>query len=104
MDTIPGTPRHYSPAIGVLPADEARVFEDIIRAHPDLPEGVHGVEFRLGRDAFGTPAVWFVLKADDDLKPSKQKIKAYRDFSDALQAAAFVSDSDRFAYVRIETE
>jgi hypothetical protein len=94
MDNIPGN----------SPADEARLFEDIIRAHPDLPEGVHRVEYRLGWDHAGTPAVWFVLKAEDDLKPSKAKVEAINDFGNELISAAFLSDTERWGYIDIETE
>ena len=105
MDTFTDSPPNAQVTTGFLrPADEARLFEDIIRAHPSLPEGVHGIAYRLGVDSAGTPAVWFILKADDDIKPSKAKIEAVYHFGQSLKSAVFHSDSDRFTYVRIETE
>jgi len=61
MDNIPNGAGGALPSHGSSPGDEARLFEDIIRAHPDLPEGVHRV---------------------DDLKPSKAKVQAINRFGD----------------------
>ena len=105
MDNFPDSPSNAQGSAGFLrPAEEARLFEDIIRAHPNLPEGVHGITYRMGLDYAGTPAVWFILRADDDLKPSHEKIMALNRFEKILRHAVYLSDSERFAYVDVETE
>ena len=58
----------------------------------------------MGVDYAGTPAVWFILKADDDLNPSHEKIMSLNRFEKVLRHAVYLSDSDRFAYMRVETE
>ena len=105
MDTFPDSPRDVLSTTGFLrPAEEARLFEEIIRAHPDLPEGVHGITFRMGLDYAGTPAVWFILKARDDLNPSHEKIVALNRFAKLLRHAVYRGDSERLPYVNVETE
>ena len=105
MDTFPDSSRDVPSTTGFLrPAEEARLFEEIIRAHPHLPEGVHGITFRMGLDYAGTPAGGFILKADDDLNPSDEKIDALNRFEKVLRHAVYLSDSDRLPYMRVETE
>ncbi len=105
MDTFPDSSRDVPSTTGFLrPAEEARLFEEIIRAHPTLPEGVHGITWRMGLDYAGTPAVWFILRADDGLNPSDEKIDALNRFAKTLRHAVYRSDSERLAYVNVETE
>ncbi len=65
---------------------------------------MHRVEYRLGEDSYGDPAVWMIFVADDDLKPSKQKIDAYYRFTQEVLDAVHRSDSVRWPFPRIETE
>lgn len=83
---------------------EGRLFHDIIGKLGDLPPGVKRVGFRLGEDSVGTPAVWITFVADDDLKPSKEKIAAMQKITNEVKAEIFRSDTERWPYVEIITE
>jgi len=84
--------------------EEMRVFQDLVSRITDLPEGAHRVEFHLGEDHAGDRAVWFHLVADDDLKPSKQKLAVYQRAIDKLDDQVRSTGTDRWPYFRIVAE
>jgi len=89
---------------GAASAAEARRFQEILERSRPLPEGVRRVGFRYGEDHSGSPAVWIVITAHDDLKPSQEKITALRRYSNKLRDEFQGSGTDRWPYVTIETE
>jgi len=93
---------------GATPADEARVFHDIVRRitqkHGRLPDGVEGVDFRFGEDSTGAPAVWVLFKGPDDLKPSKDKIAAMLSFAKEVTSEISLSGSERWPYVEFAAD
>jgi hypothetical protein len=93
---------------GAAPADEARVFHDIVRGITQklgrLPDGVQGVDFRFGEDSTGAPAVWVLFKGPDDLKPSKDKIAAMQRFANEVTSEIFRSGSERWPYVEFAAD
>jgi hypothetical protein len=82
---------------------EDEIFHNIIREIDRLPDGVQRVDFHLGDDSTGAPAVWFTFIAHDDLKPSKEKIAAFQCVADVVRSKVF-SRSERWPYVEIVTE
>ena len=90
------------------PADEARVFHDIVRKITQefgrLPDGVQGVDFRFGEDSTGAPAVWVLFKGPDDLKPSKDKIATMQRFAKEVTSEIFRSGSERWPYVEFAAD
>ncbi len=84
-------------------AEEAAL-RDIERNLPALPRSVHGVTFRLGENWQGEPAMWIVVQADDDLKPSKKKLETLQAFTDEIRQLIFASGITRWPYVDIETK
>jgi len=72
-DDIPETRSAAPMPRGAAPFDEDQVFRDIIGRIGRLPEGVRRVEYRLGEDSVGAPAVWFTFISRDDLNLSKEK-------------------------------
>ena len=73
------------------------MFDNILRRMDRLPDGVRRVRFRFGEDWAGDPAVWIGFVADDDLKPSKEKIADFQRISKA------VSDEIRPGVVQMAT-
>ncbi len=90
--------------MGAATGTEARLFHDIVRRIGRLPTGVRRVEFRFGEDSEGASAVWISLIADDDLKPSKEKIADLQRIAGEVRAEILRSDTDRWPYVEIVTE
>lgn len=80
------------------------MFHDIVDKLGRLPEGVRRVGFRLGEDSEGAPAVWITLFANDDLKPSKEKIAELQRVANEVRSEVFRSGSERWPYVEISTE
>ncbi len=64
-----------------------------------LPDGVHGFEIEYGEDSVGNPATWVWLIVDDDLKPSKKKIRRFVDLSTAVTRDLWAAFPDRRPYV-----
>jgi hypothetical protein len=83
---------------------EAGLFHDIVRKLGGLPPGVRRVEFHLGEDSEGAPAVWITFVAGDDLKPSKEKIADLQRITNEVRAEILRSDTERWPYVEIVTE
>jgi hypothetical protein len=84
-------------------ADEVKRFNDIVRT-VRLPDDVHRIEFRLGEDSTGAPAVWITLIAKDDLTPSKRKIADLQRVAEEVRSKVRSSESNRWPYVEIVTE
>jgi hypothetical protein len=89
---------------GAWSHEEALVFDDIIRTITPLPEGVQRVGFRFGADSTVARAVWITLVAQDDLKPSKEKIAAFQRVADEVRSDIIRRGSERWPYVEIVTE
>jgi len=89
--------------VGAVTREEATLFRDIGRKAGPLPEGVHELRFRFGEDSQGDLAVWIVLVADDDLKPSKAKVESIKQFTRKLQDEIMMSESDRWPYSEVVT-
>jgi hypothetical protein len=89
---------------GAASGDEARIFHDIVRKVGRLPEGIRQVRFRFGEDSEGAAAVWITLVANDDLKPSKEKIAALQRISNEVRSEILRSGSERWPYIEISTE
>ena len=104
MVDAPETHPHEPMLSGAAPDDEPRLSHDIVRSAGELPPGVRRVEFHFGEDSEGAPAVWITLVADDDLRPSKQKLAAIQRYINDIQSRVFRSDSERWPYVEIATE
>jgi|GEM_PF-2355204 len=81
--------------------DDARVIEEILRDLGPLPEGMHRVDYELGEDSVGDPAVWLLISADDDWKPSEKKIEDYYRFRRDLEMRVLMSGINRFPFTRI---
>jgi hypothetical protein len=65
---------------------------------------VQQIDCRVGEDSEGAPAVWIVLKADADLRPSQEKIDAVLRVADEVRSEVFLSGTERWPYVEIATE
>src|SRR6266567_2032908 len=100
-DTSEGTPKG-SPGMEAAADDEAKRFQEFVR-NVRLPNDVSRVEFRFGEDSTGAPAVWIVLFARDDLRPSKNKIADLQRVAEEVRSIVR-SESNRWPYVEIATE
>lgn len=69
-----------------------------------MPAGVQRVDFRFGEDSTGAPAVWIVFVANDDPKPSSERIAAIRRLADEVRSEVRHTGSARWPYVTIEAE
>ena len=90
--------------LGAATGEEARFFGNLPRQVGQAPESAKRVDFRLGEDSDGSPAVWITIIANDDLKPSRQKIDEFTQYSQRLRDAVLNSGFGRWPYVRIKTE
>jgi hypothetical protein len=88
---------------GAVLVDEAKVLHDIVRERVRLPKDVRRVEFRFGEDSAGEPAIWIVLVAHDDLKPSKSKIAKLQRVGEEVRSIVH-SQTNRWPYVEIATQ
>jgi len=89
--------------VGAATDEEMALFHDIGRKVAPLPDGVHGIRFRFGEDSRGDPAVWIVLMAADDLKPSKNKIETFQSIANRLRDEILSSGTDRWPYIEVVT-
>jgi hypothetical protein len=87
----------------VSSVDEAKLLHDIVLERVRLPQDVRRVEFRLGEDSTGAPAIWIVFVAHDDLKPSKSKIASLQRAAEEVRSIVH-SESNRWPYIEIATE
>ena len=93
------------PLQSVTPSgDEAAVFDDIVRQMGRLPDGIRRVEFHLGEDSEGSPAVWITFVAHDDLNPSKEKLSELRRVTNEVRSQVIQSGTKRWPYIEIATE
>ena len=90
--------------VGYVSDQEARFFRDIVRKHPDLPEGVRRVELRFADDSTGAPAVWIVFRVKDELKPDMSLLRAIRKIGNEMRADIHRIGSERWPYVKIRAE
>ena len=90
-------------AVGALSVDEAKVLHDIVRERVRLPEDMDWGEFRVGEDSTGEPAVWIVVVAHDDLKPSKSKIASLQRAREEVRSIVH-SQTNRWPYIEIATQ
>jgi hypothetical protein len=104
MDDIQETRSSTPMPRGAPPVDEDQVFRDIIGKIGHLPEGVRRVEYRLGEDSTGAPAVWFTFISRDDLNPSKEKISEFQRIGKEVREKVRRSDTDRWPFIEIVTE
>jgi hypothetical protein len=91
-------------APGAASAEEAKLFHDLARRWMPLSDEIRRVHFRFGEDSDGSPAVWIIVVVPEDLKPSKEKIRALSDLMQSFKDDVHRSDTDRWPYTRIETE
>ncbi len=91
-------------APGAASAEEAKLFHDLARRWMPLSDEIRRVHFRFGEASDGTPAVWIVVVVQDDLKPSKEKIRTLARITESFRKAVHESDTDRWPYISIETE
>jgi hypothetical protein len=87
----------------VASVNEAKLLNDIVRARVRFPQDVLRVEFRFGEDSAGAPAVWIVLVAHEDLKPSNSKIASLQRAADEVRSIVH-RESNRWPYIEIATE
>lgn len=87
----------------VASVDEAKLLHDIVLERVRFPQDVRRVEFRLGEDSTGAPAVWIVFVAQDDLKPSKSKIASLQRAAEEVRSIVH-SETNRWPYIEIATE
>jgi hypothetical protein len=104
MDDIPETRSAAPMPRGAAPLNEDQVFRDIIGRIGRLPEGVRRVEYRLGEDSVGAPAVWFTFISRDDLNPSEEKMDEFQRIGDVVRDEVMRSDSNRWPFIEIVTE
>lgn len=91
-------------APGAASVEEAQLFQDIARRWMPLPDEIRRVHFRFGEASDGTPAVWIVAVVPDDLTPSKEKIRTLSRIMESFRTDVEEADTDRWPYIRIETE
>ncbi len=89
---------------GLVSPDEAELFDAIARKWEPLPKEIKRVYFRFGEDSGGDPAVWITAVVPEDLKPSKEKINALYEATQAFRNEVFQADTGRWPYIEIVTE
>jgi hypothetical protein len=83
--------------------DEAQFLHDIVHERVRFPDDVLRIDFRLGEDSTGAPAVWIAFVTHDDLKPSKSKLATFQQA--AREVRSIIHDeSHRWPYIDIVTE
>jgi hypothetical protein len=87
---------------GALSVDEAKL-GDIVRERVRLPEDMRWGEVRFGEDSTGEPAVWIVVVAYDDLKPSKSKVASLQRVREEVRSIVH-SQTNRWPYIEIATQ
>jgi hypothetical protein len=103
MVSTPKPPREEVVQSGSTSINEVKLLNDVVHARVQFPQDVLRVEFRFGEDSTGAPAVWIVLVAHDDLKPSKRKIASLQRAAEEARSVVH-RESDRWPYVEIATE
>jgi hypothetical protein len=106
VSNMTNTPKAYPGETAQGPTssvDEAQLLYDIIRERVHFPDDVRRVEFRLGEDSTGAPAVWVAFVAHDDLKPSKIKIANLQRAANEVRSIIH-NESNRWPYIEIVTE
>ncbi len=103
MVSTPKPPREDAVQSGLASINEVKLLNDAVHARVRFPQDVLRVEFRFGEDSTGAPAVWIVLVARDDLKPSRRKIAGLQRAAEEVRSVVH-GESDRWPYVEIATE
>jgi hypothetical protein len=103
MVGTPKPPPEESVQSGSASINEAKLLNDVVHARVRFPQDVRRVEFRFGEDSTGAPAVWIMLVAHDDLKPSKSKIESLQRAAEQVRSVIH-NESNRWPYVEIATE
>ena len=103
MVSTPKPPHEEAIQSGSASINEVKLLDDVVHARVRFPQDVLRVEFRFGEDSTGAPAVWIVLVANDDLKPSKGKIASLQRVAEEVRSVVH-SESYRWPYVEIATE
>ena len=85
--------------------ERQRIQEVIDKHRPEMAlAGVRRVEFALGEDSTGDPAVKVVMVIGKDLQPTKEKIGELNDFAQILVNDIIDLESDFWPYVRTSVE
>jgi hypothetical protein len=80
--------------------EEQRMIDRIVNATP-WPEYVKGYEVAFGIDHDGDPAVRIWLEIEDDLAPSKEKMKVLGQFRNAIENAVLAEEPTHWPYVNL---
>ena len=80
--------------------DEQRMIDRIIKATP-WPDYIKGYEVAFGVDHDGDPAVRIWLEVEDDLAPSKEKMKVLGAFRSAIADAILAEAPTHWPYVSL---
>ncbi len=105
MDSMDISTHDEAALPGAASVEESRLFHAIGRRYQAaLPDGVSRMQFRLGEDSAGTPAVWIVFIAHDDANPSAERIASIRRVADDVRSEVLKSGNERWPYVTIDVE
>jgi len=103
MVGTPKPPPEESVQSGSASINEAKLLNDVVHARVRFPQDVRRIEFRFGEDSTGAPAVWIMLVAHEDLKPSESKIESLQRAAEEVRSVIH-NESNRWPYVEIATE
>jgi hypothetical protein len=92
------------PAAGAASGKEAQQLQEVLRRHRPWPKGVERVQLRYGEDSEGSPAVWIVFVASNNMETSKEALAAIRHAAEELRSDIRQTGTVRWPYIMIETE
>lgn len=82
------------------PTDEVTAIKRRLRKL-ERPADIKGIEVELGEDSTGDPAAWIWLLVDDDLNPSREKLREVAEFAAAVRSALLQEGLLHWPYVRL---
>jgi hypothetical protein len=85
-------------------ADEASVFNAMLRKWTPLSPEIKRVGFRFGEAWDGSPAVWIDVVVPADLSPSKAKINELNRATALFRKDVLEANTSRWPYINVETE
>jgi hypothetical protein len=82
--------------------EEETFFRNLLEKWADYGGRRHRLEFRLGEDSDGSPAIWITIFSRDSVNPSTETRQEIDQMSDAIRKEIINSDFERWPYFRIK--
>ena len=82
--------------------EEEAFFRNLLAKWTDHGKRQYRLDFRLGEDSEGSPAIWITIFSRDTVNPSKETIQDVDQISDEIRKEVINSEFERWPYFQIK--